>query len=177
MGEFDHLDFGVSSSNSGGSKMRIIRLAVMLVLLIGSAAAGGLLGNFLGNKEDQAPTAQVPEEVPLELGAPEYTYYEDFPAITVTLNEPRGDRFLKAAVLFKIRTADFPQSQQLIERDKRELVGWTIRTLSDLRIEDVKGEKNINRILRQLEESFNQKLWPDSRGRIQQVIVKDWAIQ
>jgi flagellar basal body-associated protein FliL len=179
MAEFGNIDFGVGEGG-GKLKVAVIRYGLAILLFGGMGAGGALLGHYMGSSPQQAHADEVVEEAEQEPVAGEdsdYSYYEEFEPVTVTLNEPGGNRFLRVSFDLRIKSDDFAQAKSAIEAKKRELTDWMIRFLSSLPLNEVRGEKSINRIRRKVQDRFNDQLWPKARPRINDVLIKEFTVQ
>jgi flagellar basal body-associated protein FliL len=58
-----------------------------------------------------------------------------------------------------------------------EMNNYLIIYLSNLSLEEVRGEKNINRVLREVQDSLNDRLWPGGKPLISKVSLKEWIVQ
>jgi flagellar basal body-associated protein FliL len=165
----------------------LIRLGLMAVVIgIGSVGGYQLGGLFDGSTVADAnaqPPAYVEDPIEPELSPQQVLQkdfeYIDFEAITVNLNEPRLERYVRATITLATREKDKPTVLEQLEtkNKKKELRSWLHVYLGGLTLEDVRGPKNLNRIRREIEESFNQLLWPNRRPLIDHVLFKEFAVQ
>ena len=177
---------GEGEAKASGSLAKTgIRLGLMAaVLAIGSVAGyglGGLLGGPGGEEANQPPDDPSPEPVePVGSrgsGTTDYEYF-DFDAITVNLDLPPLNRYIRATITLAVRDdKDKDAALKKIENKKKEMHNWLTIYLSGLRIEDVRGPKNLNRIRREIQEAFNEQLWPNRRPLIDHVLFKEFAVQ
>jgi len=64
-----------------------------------------------------------------------------------------------------------------IESKKPLLKNWLAIYLASLNLEDIRGDRNLIRIQSQIRDAFNEKLFPDSKPQIKNVLIKEFAIQ
>ncbi|MFW6062419.1 MAG: flagellar basal body-associated FliL family protein, partial [Planctomycetota bacterium] len=167
--------------DDGPDKKKLLLRLGMMALVMLLSIGGGLLASAVTGGPESAEAADEQEKSQEENAPPsdagEWSYYEDFEPTVVTLNEPRVDRYLRAAIILKFRAGDFARAKGRIENRKRELTDWMIRYLSGLSLDEVRGQKNINRIRRKIKDALNEELWPEGRGRIEEVLMEEFAIQ
>ncbi len=166
-------DENISSNTETGqnkSSMFLIMIAGIFVLAVGTGiTAAKLIGGSGGSNTD--PLADISNSPTAK-----YEYY-DFGTLTVNLNDPRLTRFLQVSLKLGIHPDYYKAAEKRIEEKKPELKSWLITYLADCEIDDVRGKKNHNRILREIQDEFNRILWPDSKGLIANVTHSEWTIQ
>lgn len=170
---------------AGGGGPSRTRPLVRLGILAGALAAGVAGGYFLGGlfrgpsqaaAEPIQPAPEPAEPAPPAGGATDFEYV-DFEPVTVNLNEPRLARYVRATITVGIRPADKETASGIIGKRKKEMVNWMTVYLAGLTLEDVRGPKNLNRIRREMQDAFNDLLWPGRRGLIDHVLFKEFAVQ
>ena len=182
------IDFGIKDKEKGGNeqlKKLLFRYGIIAGVVIVFGVVGFGLGKLLkpgpetaaadvgGNMEDAgADNSEVLEEIK---NSDEYAYKELEP-ITVTLNERRGNRYLRCTMLLKIKKPDEKVVATLMEKNKAEIQDWLLRYLSSLTVSDVLGQKNINRVRRRIGDEMNELLWPQGRPRIVEVLLKEFNV-
>ena len=72
---------------------------------------------------------------------------------------------------------DHGDAIKVIEHRKADLINWLNLYMSDKSVEEAGGLRNQKRILREIQDTFNEKLWTDSRGLIHEVQIIEWFIQ
>ena len=147
---------------------------IVLASLAGFSVGRGLQGGEVS--KPQATTEKVEESPQKTSAGDEFAYYE-FESIAVSLNEPRMDRYLRIAIVLAFKEHDGDTARELLTRKKPELKSWLTVFLSGRRLDDVRGDKNLNRLQREIQDALNQKLWSDSRPLIDHVLFKDLAVQ
>ncbi len=176
----------LADGETGGGKGILLRLLVPVGVVVFAAGAGYLTLRLTGTQTSPTPAAagQQPstdgEESPAfakgQGGKDEYIYY-DLQPIIVNLNEPRLARYIRATLTLVIRKEDHETAAKTIEEKLPALRGWLILYLSDCSLEEVRGAGNLNRILRDIQDSLNDRLWPNGRPLIARVEYKEWAVQ
>jgi len=113
---------------------------------------------------------------PGAVGPVEYVYY-DFEPITVTLNVPKKDRYVRATITLGIVDKDRQAAVALLDKRKPVLRDRLITYLSGLTLENVADSKCLNKIRREILESFNELLWPDDRPLVDHLLFKEFSVQ
>jgi flagellar basal body-associated protein FliL len=57
------------------------------------------------------------------------------------------------------------------------LKNWLTIYLSSQTIEDIGGDKNLRRIQSQILDAFNERLFPNTKPKIKEVLFKEFAVQ
>ena len=161
----------------GGGAKKLMRLALPVGVAVLSVVAGNLVSRL--SSADAADGRTAPQDTsppPSASEDAEYVYF-DLEPITVNLNEPRQARYIRATLSLAIRKEDHGDASKKIKKRMPELKSWLILYLADCSLSEVRGAKNLARILRDILDSFNDKLCPDSRPLIVRVDYKEWAVQ
>ncbi len=158
------------SSSGGGGRMWMVAALVVAV----AAAGGGVLLSRMTSGD--AAAASEPGEAPAPPEVEDCVYY-DMEPVTVNLKDPRMTRHVRATLTLALAPDDAGMAQRRIEEKLPELKNWLIVYLNDCTLDDVSGARSLNRIRRDVEDAYNEILWPDSRPRISRVTYKEWAVQ
>jgi flagellar basal body-associated protein FliL len=166
-----------NSSSSGESSGMLKSVLVGVVVVLVAAAAGGVIGKLIGASPETASAGQA--EVPPETEKKQDgdLVYFDMEPITVNLNEPRLARYIRATLSLAINKKDNSKANEVIQQKMPELKNWLILYLADCSLDEVRGARNLSRILREIQDCFNEMLWPDGRPLITRVDYKEWAVQ
>lgn len=162
---------------SKGGKMRLVLFA--LVISLAGGAGGGAAAFFTAPKAlEEELTEEAAEIAPSDTTSAfhDYAYY-DFDLPPINLNVARLNRYIKATVTLAMRQDDSEQTVPLLEKRNVELKNWLMTYMAGLTLEEVQGQKNIQRIQREIRDAINEQLWPDRRPRIEQVLFKEFAVQ
>jgi flagellar basal body-associated protein FliL len=160
---------------TGGARAKLLQVVLPLGVIL-AAAAAGLLVNRLGATGpsprqaagDTAPTPQPKEQ--------NYEYYE-FGEVLVNLNDPRLSRIIAVNLMLAIGKDDYDAAVAAIKENTPALKNWLLIYLADRSLDEVRGASNLNHILRDVQEAFNRRLWPDGRPLIARVEFKRWVVQ
>jgi flagellar basal body-associated protein FliL len=166
----------VEEGQGGATKKPLAWIVLLIAGGLLAAVAGFFAGRIFGSA---GPATAQAEEEAFEEPLPDNGdfRYSAFEPITVTLKTPRGDRYLRAALVLKIHANHMESASELIERQKPDIKDWLIVYLSNHSLDEVLGGKNQNRIRREILDSLNQMLWPKRKPRIHQVLMKEFAVQ
>lgn len=170
---------GADASPEGGASRHLIWAGIGLAVVALGAAGGLLTGGIVRAPSPRAANAEMPETPGPQTreGETEQYVYHDFEPVTVNLDEPRLPRYIRATITVAVAAADNAGASKVIERRKPELKHWLTVYLAGLSLDEVRGSKKLNRIRREIEDAFNEQLWPDERPRINHVLFKEFAVQ
>jgi len=164
---------------SGGSGS-IMWLAVLVAAAVIASAGGFVLARSLGAgaaAQAQAAKAQAPPEPEATLSADgDFAYYH-FEPITVNLSGDNMNRYIRATITLAIKAKHSKDATKRIETKSPELKNWMTVFLADCTLEKVRGAKALNRLRREIKDSFNEQLWPDQTPLIDDVLFREFFIQ
>ena len=164
-------------SESKNAKSGLFRL-IAIAGVIAACAAGGFVAQKIikgGGPEEakaDAETEALAPPVPQE----EFSYYE-FDSIRANLLVPQRMRYIVVTPILAIGKDNYQAASAAIEKKKVELRSWLTVYLHGCTLDDVSGAENLNRIRREIQDEFNDQLWPDGRPLIDHVLFKDFGIQ
>jgi flagellar basal body-associated protein FliL len=168
---------------SGSGLLAWIIMAVVILLLAG---AGFGIGRLLaGSKEpDEAVSSQqdestaAQEAIDLSSDEPTKTWYYPMDPVVANLNEPSVMRYVRATIVLEI-SGEVDQNKGTTFIDEKEplLTNWLTIFLAGQTIEDIRGDRNLRRVQSQILDTFNEKLFPNTKPQIKQVLFKEFAIQ
>ena len=181
-----------SQAESGPKKSLIGRLLPWLVLttvVVSCAGAGFGLGRLFGGSRSAGEVPSKPEskEQPKaeDLAAaeaaaegPAKAWYYDLDPVVANLNEPSVTRYVRATFTLEVSAeVDKEKGTAFLNERKPILINWLTVYLSSLRLDDIRGDKNLKSIQSQVCAAFNEKLFPDSKPQINQVLIKEFPVQ
>ncbi|MBN1556150.1 MAG: flagellar basal body-associated FliL family protein [Phycisphaerae bacterium] len=161
-------------AKSGGLLPRVL-MGVGVIIISGAAGAGASL---LLNSSGKDVAGEGPAAIDIQEQEPpkEFEYYA-FEPVTVNLNVRRGNRYLKVVMFLAIAQDDKDEAIPEIQKRTKELKNWVMGYLRDHTLEEVTGKKNQVRIQREIAQSFNERLWPDGRPRVDHVLFDEFTVQ
>jgi flagellar basal body-associated protein FliL len=180
------------AAEQGAKKSLIGRLlpwVILATVVLSCAGAGFGLGRlFAGSRMPEAPkSATKPAESKSteDLGAhsdsasdAQKSWYYDLDPVVANLNEPSVTRYVRATFTLEISSElDKKKGTAFLEEKKPILINWLTVYLSSLRLDDIRGDKNLRSIQSHVCEAFNEKLFPDSKPLIRQVLIKEFPVQ
>jgi len=150
-----------------------LRLSALVGVVLVGGAAGYLASRLVAAKAEPARVKPV-EDAAGESG--ECEYY-DFEPITVTLDTRQKDRYLRATITLAIQKKPYAEAVRVLEKRKPILKDKLVTYLSGLGLDDVGDSRRLNKIRREILDSFNHELWPNDRPRIEQLLFKEFVLQ
>jgi len=181
-----------SPAKQGAKKPLIGRLLPWIILgavVICCAGAGFGLGRlFAGSgapatpesptKPDESTSAQNLAPDSDAADDAQKSWYYDLDPVVANLNEPSVTRYVRASLTLEISSKiDKKKGTDFFNEKKPILINWLTVYLSSLRLEDIRGDKNLKSIQSRVCEAFNEKLFPDSKPQIKQVLIKEFPVQ
>jgi flagellar basal body-associated protein FliL len=105
-------------------------------------------------------------------------WYYDLDPVVANLNEPAITRYVRASLTLEMSAdMDVKKGTALLEMKKPVLINWLTVYLSSLSLEDIRGDKNLRSIQSHIRDAFSEKLFPDSKSKIKQVLIKEFPVQ
>jgi flagellar basal body-associated protein FliL len=105
-------------------------------------------------------------------------WYYDLDPVVANLNEPAVTRYVRASLTLEMSAdMDVKKGTAFIEKKKPILINWLTVYLSSLSLEDIRGDKNLRSIQSNVRDAFNEKLFPDSKPQVKQVLIKEFPVQ
>ncbi len=171
-----------------GSLQWIILAAVVAFCAGSGFGLGRLLAGSVKNEPAQAPqttTEELNQAKDIKSDAPDLsggesqkTWYYDLEPVVANLDEPGVTRYIRAALTLQINSeVDQKKGVAFFEEKMPLLTDWLTIYFAGLSIEDIRGDKNLKRIKSQILDIFNEKLFPDVKPQIKNILFKELAIQ
>jgi flagellar basal body-associated protein FliL len=162
-------------------------IIIAAVVLVSAGAGLGLGLLFAGSGEPEAapappqnqpPVAERPVQSELPAGPAENIWYFNLEPVVANLDEPGATRYVRAALTLEMSgEMAVEKGTALLEQKKPLLTNLLTIYLSGLNIESTRGDKNLKRIQFEICEMFNERLFPDSKGLIKGILIKEFAVQ
>lgn len=104
-------------------------------------------------------------------------FYEIEPVVA-NLNDPGVTRYVRITLTLEI-AGEWPEEEGklLLEQKKPLLKHWLTLYLTNQTLEETRGKTNLIRMQSNINEIFNQGLFPNEKPRISNVLFKEFAIQ
>lgn len=162
---------------------RLLPWIVLGGVVLFCAGAGFGLGRLFAGSRAAEALPQEPQQTD-ELAAEEAadgsgkTWYYDLDPVVANLNEPSVTRYVRATFTLELSAEmDKKKGTAFLDEKKPVLINWLTVYLSSLRLDDIRGDKNLKSIQSHVCEAFNEKLFPDSKPQIKQVLIKEFPVQ
>jgi flagellar basal body-associated protein FliL len=171
------------------SGIGIIRMLLIAFVLLASIIGGFFTGRLMGSDETEDPnkqqisekdpnTEKIEQKKEAEKAEDGDNWYYELDPVLANLNVPGATRYVRAVLVLEMSPEiSKSKGEQLMEKKKPVLINWLTIYLSSLDLNDVKGEDNLKRIQAMVLDVFNEKLWPDSKPKIEKVLIKEFPIQ
>jgi len=99
-------------------------------------------------------------------------------AIIANLDEPGVTRYLRVSITLLLSPDVDPEKGQAYLEKKELLLRDSLHAyFADLSLEDVRGRRNVERIKRQVQNLFNELLFPESKPYVREVYFREFAVQ
>ncbi|HPS54198.1 MAG TPA: flagellar basal body-associated FliL family protein [Sedimentisphaerales bacterium] len=170
-----------------GKKKSILIWIVMLLVIIICAGAGLGIGNIFGSvsSTEETKTPEPEKTDPLkELttkatdGNSNNSWYFELEPVIANLNEPGSTRYVMVTLIIEVS----PEVNQLkgtefLKEKSYPIKDWLTVYFAGLGLEDIQGDKNLNRIQAYLCQMLNEKLFPDAKPQLKRILFKELVIQ
>jgi flagellar basal body-associated protein FliL len=175
------------SGEKSDKKSLIAKILPMLIILI--VAAIGAAGGFTtarvvagklnpqdpnNLKQAQAEKSEKNTKADDEKGI---WYYQHEPVVAC-LDEPGVKRYIRATLTFAISSSLSEVKGKALFKEKTPLLtNYLTIFLASLTLDSVRGGNNLRKIKSQICDDFNEKLFPDQKPIIKEILFKEWTIQ
>jgi flagellar basal body-associated protein FliL len=168
---------------------RFLPWIIMVVVVLICAGAGFSVGRlFAGSGTPEgvkSDSGSVPPGLTEDLKADNDSaensrkvWYYDLDPVVANLNEPTVTRYVRASLTLEMSAdMDAKKGTTFLDEKKPILINWLTVYLSSLGIEDIRGDNNLRSIQSHVRDAFNEKLFPDSKPQIKQVLIKEFPVQ
>ena len=172
-----------------GGKIGILTWVIMLVVVVALSGSGFVLGHLLAGSSSEtapdapesAPPAQSPGKPSASTSAPSAAglwYYNDLESVVVNPAEPGATRFIRVGLILEMmQAADQEKIKVLIDSKKPLLVNYLNLYFKSLTLAEMENERDLNRILSQLCDAFNEILSPEAAPLIKKILIREFNIQ
>ena len=168
---------------------RFLPWVIMVIVVLICAGAGFSVGRFFAGPgtleadvsgsgaNEQSLTDDLKVDSDSADGSGKVWYY-DLDPVVANLNEPSVTRYVRASLTLEM-SADLGEKKgtTFLDEKKPILINWLTVYLSSLSLEDIRGDKNLKSIQSHVRDAFNEKLFPDSKPQIKQILIKEFPVQ
>ncbi len=168
-------------------KAGILTWVIMFVIIGVLSGSGFVLGGLFAKPsssdsvqaEDKAEPAKEPNDVnQLVVDVNDTWYYNELEPVVVNPNEPGATRFVRVGLTLEFVSAlTLDQAKIIMESKKPLLINWLNLYFKSLTLDEMKDDRDIQRILSQTCDAFNEILFPDAKPLIKKVLIKEFNIQ
>ena len=166
---------------------RSLPKVIIVVVVVIFAGAGFTLGRLLagsptfqttgGSEQGQSAQLENMDAKGSDADSQKSWYYHLEPVIA-NLNVDDVTRYVKASLTLEVSfEVDEKKGKVFIDEKKPILTNWLTVYLASLGLEDIRGDNNLKRIQSQVLDAFNEKLFPDSKPKIKNILFKEFAVQ
>ena len=168
---------------------RFLPWIIMVVVVLVCAGGGFSVGRiFAGSGTPEADTSgsglnaqSLPDELKADNDSAEDSsrvWYYDLDPVVANLNEPTVTRYVRASFTLEMSAdMDAKDGTAFLDEKKPVLINWLTVYLSSLSLDDIRGDKNLRSIQSHVRDAFNEKLFPDAKAQIKQVLIKEFPVQ
>lgn len=182
------------ASDPASVKIGVLAWVIMITIVALLSSSGFVLGHLLAGGAAPLPAgaASTPENASAEAaaapGAPESPesknkagvtwYYNDLESVVVNPNEPGATRFVRVGLRLEM-SEELSQeaAKALLETKSPLLINWLNLYLKGLSLSQMQNEKDMNRLLLQIGDAFNEILFPNAKPQIKKVLIREFNIQ
>jgi len=166
---------------------RLLPWIIMALALVICASIGFGLGRVFAGRRN-VPSTEFPQQQEADQTqmlkadgsetSPQNTWYYDLEPVVANLNEPDVTRYIRISLTLQISNElDTKKTTAFLEQKAPLLKDWLTIYLASQTLEDIRGEGNLRRIQSQMLDAFNEKLFPDAKPQIKNVLFKEFAVQ
>jgi len=175
-----------------GKPLQWIIIAAVPAICAGAGfGLGRLLGHWTATETTDSAGGAAPTQAQLSShGTPSLTradgaqknvqkgWYFDLEPVVANLNEPGATRYVRVALTLEISPElDERKATAFLQQNTPLLKNWLTIYLAGKTIEDMRGDRNLQRLQLEILDTFNEKLFPDATPQIKRVLIKEFAIQ
>jgi flagellar basal body-associated protein FliL len=148
------------------------------VVRVGGSGCGSSRGEcripFLRN---YSPNAAPAEHEAQNVKHDPKTALIQFDAVVVNVADGRYTRYLRVKICLVVDARDEEAVKAAVEKEKPFLQTWVLGYLQDRTMEQLHGSAGMNRVRREVCAEFNQRLYPDSAGKIKDILLPEYNFQ
>ena len=129
--------------------------------------------------EEEAKGEQTdPKDPKKQTAKPGTWYFDKLDPVVVNPDEPGATRFVRVGLILEIDNQwEQTEAVAAIESKKPLLINWLNLYFKSLSLDQMADERDMNRILTQIKDGFNDILFPESKPQIQNILIREFNIQ
>ncbi|MHC5060370.1 MAG: flagellar basal body-associated FliL family protein [Planctomycetota bacterium] len=170
----------------------LVTWIVMAAIVMAGFAGGFALAQLIAGsgpeatqagKADEAETNDASEDpavndMLIEKPQDEKPWSYDLEPVIANLDEPGVTRYARVAITLHLSPQmDLAKGTPFLDGKKAVLRDWLTTYIAGLSLERVRGTRNLARIKKEVRDSFNELLFPQSKPFVSDILFKEFAIQ
>lgn len=176
------------SSKPAETKIGLLTWLMMITIILALSGSGFILGRLLAgsasvteptpSQGEKGPQAAAPAKHELPQASAETWYYNDLKPVVVNPDEPGATRFVRVGLILEVSN-DLSQDEakKLIVAKSPLLINWLNLYFKGLSLDEMQNDKDMQRILSQICDGFNEILFPEAKPHIKKVLIGEFNIQ
>jgi flagellar basal body-associated protein FliL len=156
-------------------KKKLVWIVVALLSIVSGAALPVVLSAAGVMKHDESEAeAEKPKKKKKEKAEPAIIPFGD---VAVNLAESRMTRYLRVKIVLQVDATELATFTKELEKRKPVMKDWLIGHLSGKSLKDVAGTVGVKRCQREIQERFEELLFPDGDGTEFEVLFEEFVVQ
>lgn len=180
-----------------GGKAGILTWVIMIIVIMILSGSGFIVGRLVADStgarnpqeiadqaaaEAQAKTMEAEAELKTEASesaSGDSWYYGELASVVVNPDEPGATRFVRVGLILEMDASiTKEEAEKLIKKQKEPLlVNWLNLYFKGLSLDQMEDEKDMNHILAQITDAFNEILFPNAKSKIKRTLIREFNIQ
>ena len=150
-----------------------------LVVACGLAVAAGMFAPQLWDRvSGDAAKKSVPKSATNPDGSEKVIGpYVQFDRVTVNLNEDELNRSFLLQLTLQCNEGDEEALDLVVRRRRPILKTWLTAHLAEKTLESLRGRDGVERLRREIEDNFNQRLFPDGSNKLVRVHFDEYFVE
>ncbi len=147
---------------------------IWILLAVVSIVAGAALPVVLGAGSFGKSAEEAPKKKKAESAEPTIIAFGD---VAVNLAESRMTRYLRVKIVIQVDSEAAKDLTKELEKRKPVMKDWLISHLSGKSLKDVAGTVGVKRCQREIQERFEEFLFPHGEGIEFEVLFEEFVVQ
>ena len=160
---------------------------ILAAVIVAGSTGGFALSQLMGGTDPVCPAAETKsskttekfDDFLAEKGTDQLPWpYDKMEAVVANLDEPGVTRYVRVTVTLEMSPEmSREKGEGYLEERKMILRDWLTTYFAGLSLEDVRGSRNLEKIKRQVQDQFNEILFPNGSPYVRRVLFKEFAVQ
>jgi flagellar FliL protein len=151
------------------AKKSMLMWIVLAVVAVGTGAAlPWVFGAQIKDALSQPKKAEAPKNKHAAI---------PFDDVVVNLGEEKLNRYLRVKLMIAVEESELQEVTELVTKQKAFLKSWLICHLADQSSQEVTRRASVNRLRREICDHFNEMLYPNSEGKIVDILFDMFVVQ